>query len=600
MKHITKTIAALALGFGCLASHAQPITETSPHYIVGEGTNICYFVLNWYGDAKLWGYRWRSYAETPTVYDALMEIDHEDHRLHVAVQSMTSSYVDIYFMGYDVNDSAPQWDTVNGCSSDPAALVGMEDYLYYSQWWVFYSGIDASTYGNTAVYSSLDAANTAHVEADKVYLFTIGSPEYDETWNESPATPPDWTPAESPYGYRVVDSKVASSTKALYKNPENVLHRPTCYMEGTWGGPVSPYNPAWMDGELLSLDAENCFVTIEFDHPVVDDPNNPWGIDLLVFGNAFGTGKTKTYYEEASHPGNWEFTGEPNAEAGCVEVSADGTTWYPFTNGPFCDDWAPTYGYIFDPANANTNLYAGNKWWSVTTDATWPVKPGIGWTDIEGLTIETLSYRYDKSAGGAGFDIGGIAGLPTDAKGRKYIKFVRISPTQYYNEEDDEWGWTAPDVDAVADVRPATEYERWKIENYTDWNTAWNPAISGKSAIAANGLPNAVNQVLGLKANESPVVGASVDPVTGVPYDGSLGFKLSGIKPGVSFVDLVFRSKKPLPANSGIKVKTSEDLSFWSEELPALQPSYTDGAGCVITPLRVSTQGRFFKLAIEE
>lgn len=594
MKNITNTIAALALGIGCLAGHAQPITSTSPHFIVGEGDKLCYFVLDWYGEAKLWGYRWRSSKPAPTVETALREIDHEDHRLHIAIQKMTADYIDIYFMGYDVNDSAPLWDTENGGSSDPAALVGMEDRLNFSQWWVFYGPLESSDYGNTAVSSSWSAANQVQVESGKVYLFTIGSPEYDGNWNESPTTPPDWTPAESPYGYSVTASKI-TTTAANFKNPDNALHRPTCYMEGQWGGVVSPYNPAWMAGEILTLNGEGDYVTIAFDHNVVDDPKNPWGLDLIVFGNSLLEGKKKDYYEETSNPGNWEYTGVLSDEKAVIEVSADGSTWFSFIDGPFCDSWAPTQGYIYDPANANTNLYAGNAWWSVTTDATWPVHPGMKAENTSKLTIETLSYRYDGSAGGAAFDIGKF-NLPRDAKGRKYIKYVRIKPL--YDEEEDEW--TLPEVDAVADVRPATEYERWKIENYTDWNTAWNPAISGKSAIAANGLPNAVNQVLGLKSNESPVVGASVDPVTGVPYDGSLGFKLSGIKPGDSFVDLVFRSKKPLPSNSGIKVKTSEDLSFWSEVLPALQPSYTDGAGCVITPLRVSTQGRFFKLAIEE
>lgn len=593
MKNTIKTIAALALGTVCLTGNSQPITSTSPHYIVGEGDNLCYFVLDWYGDAKLWGFRWRSSAETPTVYDALKEIDHEDHRLHIAVQPMTSSFVDIYFMGYDVNDSAPQWDTENGVSSDPAALVGMEDYLYYSQWWVFYGPIDASSYGNGAVYSSGSAANLVQVGADKVYLFTIGSP-YDGSWNESPITPPDWTPAESPYGYAVVASNI-TTTKADFKDTANVLHRPTCYMEGQWGGVVSPYNPAWMAGELLTLNGEDNYVTIEFDHKVVDDPKNPWGLDLIVFGNALIQGTKKDYYEESSNPGNWQYTDTIADEKALVEVSADGTHWFSFSDGPFCDSWAPTQGYIYDPVNANTNLYSGNRWWSVTTDATWPVNPGMEASDAAGLTIETLSYRYDGSAGGAAFDIGRF-NLPTDEKGRKYIKYVRISA--YYDEEEDEW--TQPEVDAVADVRPATAYELWKIENYTDWNTAWNTNLTGKSAIAANGLPNAVNQVLGLKASESPVVGASTDPVTGASYGGTLGFVLSGIRPGELFVDLLFRSKKPLPSNSGIKVMTSSDLSAWSEELPSLQPSYTDGAGCIVTPLRVSASGRFFKLAIEE
>ena len=594
MNNITKIIAAITLGIGCLAGHAQPITSTSPHFIVGEGNKLCYFVIDWYGEAKLWGYRWRSNKPAPTVEEALRDIDHEDHRLHIAIQKMTESWVDIYFMGYDTNDTAPQWDTENGGSSDPTALVGMEDRVYYSQYWVFYGPLNAADYGETDVTSSWTAANSTQVEEGKVYLFTIGYPEYDEYWNETPIVPSYWTPAESPYGYAVTDSYI-TTTAANYKNTDNVLHRPSCYMDGPRGGVVSPYNPAWMAGELLTLNGEDNFVTIVFDHNVVDDPNNPWGLDLIVFGNSLIAGTKKDYYEETSNPGNWEYTGALADEKALVEVSADGVTWFSFDGGPFCDSWAPTQGYVYDPANANTNLYAGNAWWSVTTDATWPVHPGMKAEDTEGQTIETLSYRYDGSAGGAAFDIGRF-NLPRDAKGRKYIKYVRIKA--YYDEDEDEW--TVPEVDAVADVRPATPYELWKIENYTDWNTAWNTNLTGKSAIAANGLPNAVNQVLGLKANESPVVGASVDPVTGASYDGSLGLKLSGIQPGERFVDLLFRSKEELAANSGIKIKTSTDLSTWSEEIPSLQPSYTDDAGCIITPLRVSTAGRFFKLAIEE
>ena len=36
MKNITNTIAALALGLGCLASHAQPITETVQRSVTEE------------------------------------------------------------------------------------------------------------------------------------------------------------------------------------------------------------------------------------------------------------------------------------------------------------------------------------------------------------------------------------------------------------------------------------------------------------------------------------------------------------------------------------------------------------------------------------
>ena len=579
-----------------LSLAVQAFNKEDVHFVVGEGDAQCYFVIDWYGAQKCWAFRWRSSGYTPNVFEALKAIDHEDPRFKIAHGSMTAAFVNIYFMGYDEDDCACQWDVENGCSSSSAALVGRQNDETWNPFWVFYQAGTRSDYGTSPIYSSWYAANSVQVANEQVYYFMIGSP-YDASYNETPITPDEskLTFAESPYGWRVVAS-YTSETKTNFNNPTNVLHRPTCYMDGMWGGPVSPYNPAWMAGELFSMLDEDEYVTIEFDHPVVDDPNNPWGIDLLVFGNAMGEGTTKDYYEETSDPGNWAFDGKVAADPGVVEVSADGEHWFSFDKGPFCDDWAPTYGLIYDKANADTNWFAGNKWWSVTTDATWPVNPNTSWADIEGLTVETLSYRYDKSAGGAGFDISGLD-LPRDSKGRKYIRFVRISSR--YDEEEEEW--TQPEVDAVADVRPATQYEQWKIENYTNWNTAWNTNQTGKAKIAANGLPNVVNQVIGLGANESPVISISTDPVTGDDVVDEFAFKFMGLTSFTNYVDLYFRSKKPLSANSGIMVKRASNLNGpWTDELPYCQEPEALADGTYKNTLRVSNTGRFFKLSIDE
>ena len=217
-------------------------------------------------------------------------------------------------------------------------------------------------------------------------------------------------------------------------------------------------------------------------------------------------------------------------------------------------------------------------------------------SDAAGLTIETLSYRYDGSAGGAAFDISRFD-LPRDEKGRKYIRYVRIS--SWYDEEEEEW--TVPEVDAVADVRPANEYELWKIANYADWNTAWNTNLTGKTKVAANGLPNVVNQVIGLGANETPVISISTDPVTGDDVVDAFAFKFMGLTPFTNYVDLYFRSKKPLSTNSGIMVKRASDLNGpWVDELPSCQEPEALGDGTYKNTLRVSNTGSFFKLSIEE
>jgi len=593
MKNLFAALAICACTLSTLA-----FEKTDPHFVVGEGDSQCYFVVDWYGTQKCWAFRWRSTGYAPNVFEAIIKIDHEDPRFKIAYQKMTKTYVDVYFMGYDVDDCACQWDVENCGSSSPSALIGMEDKLYYSQWWVFYQAGQRNQYGAAPIYSSWDACNSVTVANEQVYYFMIGSPDYDSSWNESPITLDEslLAFAESPFGWRVADANI-TTTAANFKDTANVLHRPACYMEGEWGGVVSPYNPAFKAGELLTLNGEGDYVTIEFDHKVVDDPKNPWGLDLIVFGNALIAGTKKDYYEETSDPGNWEYTGSLADEKALVEVSADGVNWFSYNDGPYCDAWAPTQGYVYDKANADTNLYSGNLWWSVTTDATWPVHPDMDASDADGLTIETLSYRYDGSAGGAAFDIGKFA-LPTDEKGRKYIKFVRISA--YYDEDEEEW--TIPEVDAVADVRPCSEYEIWKLANYTDWNTAWDTNLTGKAKIAANGLANVVNQVIGLGANESPVISKSgaEPPAPGETVD-QYKFELRGVVPYELYTDLIFRSKVPLAANSGLFIKQASDLNGpWVDEIPSIQSSEADDDGCILNVLRVSNQGNFFKVAVED
>ena len=48
------------------------------------------------------------------------------------------------------------------------------------------------------------------------------------------------------------------------------------------------------------------YAVYEFENPIADDPTHPYGADFIVYGNAF-----------------WN-----NSEAGCIQVSKDGATWY--------------------------------------------------------------------------------------------------------------------------------------------------------------------------------------------------------------------------------------------------------------------------------
>ena len=56
----------------------------------------------------------------------------------------------------------------------------------------------------------------------------------------------------------------------------------------------------------VSLGFFGGYAVYEVENPIADDPTHPYGADFIVYGNAF-----------------WN-----NSEAGCIQVSKDGTTWY--------------------------------------------------------------------------------------------------------------------------------------------------------------------------------------------------------------------------------------------------------------------------------
>ncbi len=584
---------AVAAGFAAALMVYTPtwgFSFNDIHYWVGEGTNKCAVVVDWRGTAKVWGYRWNGICTN--AMEVVRRIAHEDPRLAVSIQDDW----DPYFFGYDVNDSHPTWDEDNDAASDPAALACREK-SDYSAWWVFYGPMNGNTFPTTPQTSSWYSANNVTPVDGDWFAFSYGNP-YDASWNESPAVLNTPAAAETPYGFRVVAS-ATTAEKASFNEPNNVLGHPTMYMYGMWGGPISPVNPAWMEGELFSLESYGNeelepgeadgpgYVTIEFDHDVVDDPANPYGLDFIVFGNAMCIRKGNEYYGEADDPGASLLTSEGNPEYAKVEVSADGTNWFTDPDWKFADSFAPTLGYLYEPSHADPALYTGNRWWGRAAHATKPVNPSVDFADCANKTLTQVCNAYNGSAGGTGYDISRL-NLPRDAKGRRYFRYVRISSAYLDDIGEGDSGYTAPDIDAVADVAPVSGYELWAESNYTDWMTAWDPSVSGMNATAANGRKNVINYVLGLSAGETAA---------------GLEFAIAGFAPGESGHSIQLRSKAEMTAVPyGLVVKESaHPTSGWTSVLPVFAGSEEQGDGTWLNTLTVPADpaARFFKLALD-
>ena len=105
-----------------------------------------------------------------------------------------------------------------------------------------------------------------------------------------------------------------------YTSPETALGPPErftgkCFQ---FPGVVSAFNPAFCPDEIVSIGAGGTLV-LRFDTPVTNDEANPFGIDLLIFGN--------TFFEDASYP-QGIVNGVFGPEGGIVEVSPDGVDWF--------------------------------------------------------------------------------------------------------------------------------------------------------------------------------------------------------------------------------------------------------------------------------
>lgn len=215
-----------------------------------------------------------------------------------------------------------------------------------------------------------------------------------------------------------------------FENPLAALGEPTRFTSDidNYGGVVTPLQSPFRSDEIVSI-GKGGSLTVSFDEPVIDDPLNPFGIDLLIFGNSFLFGDT-IFRSDFSFDPNGTFDGVAS-EGGMVELSANGTDFVLVTDLD-ADGLYPTNAY-----NDTTNPFATVPG-ALPSDFTKPVNPSL---DIIGMTFAEVLIAYDGSGGGAGIDIG--------AWGFSQITHVRIS-----NPAD---ATLIPEIDGFADVAAVPE-----------------------------------------------------------------------------------------------------------------------------------------------
>lgn len=176
---------------------------------------------------------------------------------------------------------------------------------------------------------------------------------------------------------------------------------------------VTPFASPFEPDEVVAIGRGGSLV-LQFDHTVTNDPLNPFGIDLLIFGNSF-------FYADDFSPTAqhlWQ-------SGGLVEVSPNGLDWTPIININ-ADGLFPTLAY-----RDETNPFGGPAG-LLPTDFTKPVDPNFAW---QGLGFADIIAGYNGSGGGAGIDLGSLSS----------ISFVRLSLAS-------DAAISKIEIDAISDV----------------------------------------------------------------------------------------------------------------------------------------------------
>ena len=258
--------------------------------------------------------------------------------------------------------------------------------------------------------------------------------------------------AQSPYATELIAQNGAYGGNSLYNDPNAVLGEPTRIANNN--DPIlgiSPfhtkiveaaYNVDLAGNKVITTlsrkpDGAGGFtygaITVKFGHPIEDDPANPYGIDLNVYGNAFyvGAGAINDTTDLRAH----SLAGGIVAEPVAISVSPDNVNWYTYNSGPYGDTAFPTQGHAWSATQFDAN---GNGWTANVTDFTKPVNPSLA-PVLAGQSLPTIDAigTYLGSGGGTGIDLA--------PSGFQSIQYVRVEATSQFRDGE---------IDAFADVRP--------------------------------------------------------------------------------------------------------------------------------------------------
>lgn len=299
---------------------------------------------------------------------------------------------------------------------------------------------------------------------------------------------------------------------ALYNNPARAL-----------GAPIGGGTLAADNTKVVSLGGFGGSITLKFNQTVVDDPCNPFGLDAIIFGNAFLV------------------AGNPNrhwAEGAVIEISRD----------------------------ANANGLADDAWFVIPgSQGPLPIE-SQDWDNNPGTSTPPSNLAWYPSGAPPMLSTSTFA-LPAifDAQ-------VLQNPNGLGATTEGVWGY--------ADCSPTLLLGDTNADNAVD-----SPGMSAGEFYTSPDNPFAVGITPGSAGGDAIDIAWAIDPITGAPA-GLGGFDFIRITSGVNFVPgpqgeispeiggvADARPREAFYDRTGDSIATIEDLYAWHTLRDAADPS---------------------------
>lgn len=331
-----------------------------------------------------------------------------------------------------------------------SASAGLDDLPLQNGSWIGFSvgaaGYDANT--NDAAYAACNLDEQAPPSPDGTYTAYICN--------------------TNDFAVQIISTNT-SDPRWMYDDPMAVLGGPTLnFLDYLLTDQVHRTKiveaPYWTapDGvtPVITAISSGGQITVDMGRKIYDDPNNPHGVDLIVFGDSYFVGAGDV--DDSTDLDSYDLSGGICAHPTTVSVSQDGTNWYAYNTvtAPF-----PQNAYRWDETN--------HSWTDEQLNPTKPLNPSVYTMAFDNQPASIALRQFIGSAGGTGYDL--------KESGFPWIQYVQIQPG----------AGTFTVIDAIAAVNPAVVGDALSItpDNLASGitNLAFqNPAQSSQNLISIN------------------------------------------------------------------------------------------------------------------